>query len=482
MAHVPPQRLWPFVLAITGCNLFAGLGEERIVVDRRGAGEWTAAPECDPASDVVWLRTLGDFGWDEPGQIVPDGTGGYFLQGRFDGSVDLGSGPITTAGGLDFYLAHLDADGQARWTKRYGTAGPDEIGPWISAHPDGFVICGTNKTQLDFGGGPHTANGIDAYVALMSRQGELIWERWLEGPAEERCWGGTAVDPTTGDVYAGVLFKGEVTVDGQSYVGEAAGDAMVLRLDGADGSVEAARHWGDVGQDHINRLAALSDGTVVVTGYTEGSVDFGSGTLPGGPGSDAFLVRFRPDLTPVWGHVFASTGPAQGVGLAVSKDGDLVWTAKVDGMVDLGTGPVMGLADSGAVARVSADTGLATDVAFLSGYNGPVWLAETSDGSLLLAGSYLYDISVGGTSKVSGGGGNSQADPVLVKLSPDLQTVDWVQFAAESKKWESFGGVALAEEDTVIVVGHFYEQLDIEGCSLRTSVGESDTMLMKRKL
>ena len=28
-----------------------------------GGGRWTAAPECDPASDVVWLRTLGDFGW-----------------------------------------------------------------------------------------------------------------------------------------------------------------------------------------------------------------------------------------------------------------------------------------------------------------------------------------------------------------------------------------------------------------------------------
>lgn len=294
--------------------------------------------------------------------------------------------------------------------------------------------------------------------------------------------GGTAVDPNTGDVYVAILFGGSMVVDGQTYVGEEEGDSMVLRLAAADGSIEAVRHWGNVGQDHIRHLTTLPDGDVVVSALATGSVDFGLGPTADGPGQDAILARLNPDLSPVWAHAYASTGNAGGLGLITSKAGDLVYTVSFQGSIDLGSGSLTGEGASGAIARISPVTGLATEAVPLSGYNAPFWLAEAGDGSLLVAGSYTYGFSVGGVSKQSGGGGNSQADPVLVKMSADLQTVDWIQFAGESKKWESFGGLVLSDDDTVIVGGYFHEQLDIPGCSFRTSAGESDSMFMKRKL
>jgi hypothetical protein len=52
--------------------------------------------------------------------VAVDGAGNVLLTGDFDGTVDFGGGPLTSAGSDDIFVAKLDAQGNHLWSKRFG--------------------------------------------------------------------------------------------------------------------------------------------------------------------------------------------------------------------------------------------------------------------------------------------------------------------------------------------------------------------------
>jgi hypothetical protein len=120
---------------------------------------------------LQWTTT---FGGDAPLNglcVSADGTGNLFMAGEFQGSLDLGSGPLATSGGThnDIFLAKFTNAGTLTWNRRFGD-GDDQQAAGIATTPQGeSLIVGDVQGTVDFGLGKLTSAGTyDGFVARFS--------------------------------------------------------------------------------------------------------------------------------------------------------------------------------------------------------------------------------------------------------------------------------------------------------------------------
>ena len=87
---------------------------------------------------------------------------------------------------------------------------------------------------------------------------------------------------------------------------------------------------GTVGDDGSIELALASDGSIYITGYTEGDLDGenNSGSY------DAFITKYSSDGTKVWTKLLGSSIIDIGYGIASSNDGSIYITGYTNGNLD----------------------------------------------------------------------------------------------------------------------------------------------------
>ncbi|WP_437290191.1 hypothetical protein [Sorangium sp. So ce406] len=385
-----------------------------------------------------WARGYGDTGADVGWSIASDAAGNYYVTGSFEGTVDFGAGPLTSAGLTDVFLLKLDPSGALLWSKRFGDADA-EAGGAVAVDGSGNVLLAGidsntyGSSGMNFGTcEPLPLPGDDTvFVAKLDPEGNLIWSRRsvLEQQISER-FEQLAID-ALGDVYV-ALFRGYEYWDQSGPVVaklDSAGsllwseqlmtgpphhvddqhqrDNTLLAVDSAGfvfaasasisefipddpyyprahrftvqkltptGDVVWSRQLGpsdpadtDIGTSAL-ALAVDADDELLLTAYTDGTVDFGGGVLPEGPvlikldaaGEHVFsqpipfgdalaldpsggiviagdgLSRLDPSGTALWTSSFDATAND----IAVSPNGTIALTGAVERATDFGSGPI----------------------------------------------------------------------------------------------------------------------------------------------
>lgn len=96
---------------------------------------------------------------------------------------------------------------------------------------------------------------------------------------------------------------------------------------------------GTGGEDHINAVVVDVQGTRYVTGYFEGTLNYGSGpgagTFVSAGGNDVFVMKVTASGDVLWAKQFGSTGNDVGVGLYLDPAGSLLVTGNFEGGMDL---------------------------------------------------------------------------------------------------------------------------------------------------
>ncbi|WP_438019829.1 hypothetical protein WMF18_12505 [Sorangium sp. So ce315] len=259
----------------------------------------------DPAGNCLWSK---QFAYTEIHNVALDASGSVVLAGSFGDyfteTIDLGGGPLITAGGEDILVAKLDADGEHLWSKRFGDAALQRAyGIAVDGAGD-IVVSGTFQGSVDFGGGPLVSSGGfgplepgsvtwggNAFVTKLNPEGELLWAKRLgqDGPQ-------TALDIATtvdGEIAITGLMYGDVDF-GTGLMECTYGDAFVAKID-ATGTVRWVKHTGDRGHQYGHSTATDGAGNVFIAGPFVGTIDFGAGPLVNRrSASDVFLVKLGP--------------------------------------------------------------------------------------------------------------------------------------------------------------------------------------------
>lgn len=300
--------------------------------------------------DFLWAAAVG-VGSEGASAAVSatdaDAQGNLYVTGSFSGTVDLDPGPgtsvLTSAGSEDAYVIKLDAGGRLLWSARFGGTASCHAADLAVDEDGNLVIVGTFSGTVDFDPGSTTDNLVgdqDIFVVKLDSGGRLIWSRKL-GAAGQETTPTVAVDGGR-NVIVGGLFEGTVDFDPGAGVAAltSAGshDVFVVKLD-SNGTHSWSGRFGSAGTDACSDVAVDLDGSVLIAGTFQSTVDFdpGPGSAPlTANGFSGFVVKLNSGGAFTWAR--AMTGPNSSInctGVAVDTAGNVFIVGDFDHTIDL---------------------------------------------------------------------------------------------------------------------------------------------------
>jgi hypothetical protein len=296
----------------------------------RGAVVWaTLLPGAD--------TTIAGLGVDAAGRIV--------VAGSFSGTIDLGAGALTSAGGRDAFIARYDAAGPIAASARLGDAQDDEARS-LAITPGGVVVLGgsTAGHAVDpcSGGGGCTAQPYTVstpWLVQLDADGDVTWQQ------------------TAGAQGAGSVVR-SVAVDPQ-------GDVVAI----AEGETEAISCLAPTGKLMWRMTIPTFDSSVFVDAsadvYLTGAFlpsrppDFGGGYLAADPAAPArYLAKLDELREHIYSEGFSVGEDPSGSALATDASGHVWWLVGYGAAFSTDLGPAPGPGNEGSVllARFGAHT------------------------------------------------------------------------------------------------------------------------------
>ncbi|MBU1821313.1 MAG: SBBP repeat-containing protein [Bacteroidetes bacterium] len=234
---------------------------------------------------------------------------------------------------------------------------------------------------------------------------------------------------------------------------------------------------GDVSQS----IATDNEGNVYITGTYNGQVTFGSVTLPTTGGGDIFIIKYNRMGVVQWARSAGTFRPESGLDIAVDSQGNVYVTGFFNGSINFGhiwlTAPV---AQTGSVFFGEAfvakyNTNGEVQWAHRAGGTGVDQgesIALDRDGNVFVTGSFQETASFGSATLTATNG----SDMFIVKYNTNGEVL-WVK-KVDGSSHASGKGIATDGSGNVYVTGEFKSAVSLDGESLGSG-GDSDVLLAK---
>jgi hypothetical protein len=337
----------------------------------------------DTNGNLLWATYHGGSGNDVAFAITTDLSDNIFIGGRTispDGIATPGAVIDTVSGGLfDVFIAKFNPDGVLQWGTYMGADLKDEVqgmatNPagdlYVSGYSEsltGISTTGIYKSVGDTAG--------ESFLMKFSPEGHQLWGTYYGGKGRDR---GHGVWVNNGHVYqAGTTnSKTGIATTGSFQ------DHYTKLLDAflaewtEDGQLVWGTYIGGEGDDRPRDVRTDNAGSIYVVGQTESETKIATtGTwktvLHYNPGTnrDAFIEKFTPEGTRIWGTYFGGNFIEMPRSLRVNPSGAPIWIG----------------------GYTKSDSGLATKNGYqdkIGGFNDGFIAKFNWDGSQLMYASY----------------------------------------------------------------------------------------------
>ncbi len=234
--------------------------------------------------------------------------------------------------------------------------------------------------------------------------------------------------------------------------------------------------FGDVDDEGGYDIAVDSAGNVLVTGFFEGPVDFGGGSITSAGSFDIFVAKFDSAGTHVWSQGFGGVGLDNGFAIGTDGAGNVLVTGDFSGTVDFGGGPIT---SAGAGDIFIAKFDAAGSHLWSQGFGGTSSLGDFGSGiavdgagNVVVTGSFRGTVDFGGGPITTAGSGD-----IFVAKFDSAGTHIWSQGFGDVQ-YDFGGGIAVDGAGNVLVTGTFRDTVDFGG-GLITSAGLNDIFVAK---
>jgi hypothetical protein len=158
----------------------AGYTEGSLVPGQPNAGyDDVFVRKLDAQGNVLWTWQFGTARIDYAMGIAADASGVY-VAGATEGTLPGQS----SAGGSDAFVIKLDAAGTHQWSRQFGTAGADgAVG--VASDVTGLYVAGYTEGTLP---GQSSAGGLDAFVMMLDADGDQRWSRQFGTQDSDAAW------------------------------------------------------------------------------------------------------------------------------------------------------------------------------------------------------------------------------------------------------------------------------------------------------
>jgi hypothetical protein len=236
-----------------------------------------------------------------------------------------------------------------------GGGGAGGTGGMTACKPHETKVCGPTgtlkgvckrgvETCKDDGSGFDACTGVFPSDELCSSTADencdgldcVLWSQDLGQGQTEAFVISVAYDPTAKDfVLVGGFAGGSLTLGGKTISVNQEFDGFLARV-GSDGVATVLKPFGTVDNDAILSVAVDSQGAILMSGTTNGTLTDGSVSF--GPGG--FVAKLDAMGNATWAKTYASGVTPSAVG--VTKNDDVILAGTFDSSIDLGAGAVTG--------------------------------------------------------------------------------------------------------------------------------------------
>lgn len=301
-----------------------------------------AASQCVPSLSTTWEHHFGgaDFGYQVEAVAV-DGGGNTYITGMFQGTIDLGGGPLTSAGGIDTFVASFAPSGNHRWSKRFGSTMGDQ-GAAMTVVAGKVYVTGEMTGTVDFGGGGKTSLGsTDVFVLALDAQTGAYRSAFTFGSTGSDAGIGIVVDGSGNITVGGFFGPGTFEMGGGNTLTGTSGDnAWIASFTAAGAHRWSKRLSGNNGSSSFSSTQSLAidgAGNVLAGGEFEDMADFGGGAVTSAGNFDAFVASYTSAGAYRWSKTFGASQSDTVDGVAVDGSGNVVAGGGFHGTVMFGT-------------------------------------------------------------------------------------------------------------------------------------------------
>ncbi len=277
-----------------------GLGPLPVVTDRD-----MFIAKLDPGGNPVWAYRPGraaDEDFRSPTIAVASaGAGKIAVTGASEGLIAFPPVALQAKGDGDAFFVLLDGEGKGDVASAalYGAPLTRQRGFDVAALPTGEIaITGEMAGTVNIGGVDlESRGGTDAFLAVYDAAGKPRWTRRFGGPASQS--GRSVAIDADGNLLVTGLYSGVIEFFGENAfvngeLADSAWDGFVTKLD-PTGEIVWAVNMSGPQQQVPSSIAALSDGSAVVTGWYETQLDpSGAQSIPSTGGADGFILSLAP--------------------------------------------------------------------------------------------------------------------------------------------------------------------------------------------
>jgi hypothetical protein len=273
--------------------------------------------------------------------------GDVFVAGSFSGTINLGLGPLASAGDEDILIAKIDAAGRTLWNLRFGDAAKQRATAIAPDRDGGLFVTGyvAENGHVDFGTGDVVPRGqCGNYLTKIDRAGHVLWAKLFTGLHYE--WGSSIELDAAGNVILLGQARGDVDLGGGVLPGPLDRDDLILAKFDRDGRHVFGKRFTSEGSLSA-ALHVTSCSEILLLGDASGSLDLGGGRMAPG--------RFIASFDASGAHAFSRSLGVQhaGVyGIRVGRDRNIVVYGGVSEPADLGCGLMTPRAHDGFVAKL----------------------------------------------------------------------------------------------------------------------------------
>jgi len=261
---------------------------------------------------ALWTRVVGTSAAERAYGVALDTQENVIVAGYTSGDLD---GQHTGNDGNDPFVVKLDSDGEILWTLQFGDGAEADRAYALAVGADDMIyVAGYTRGVLT----GENAGDKDIFIAQVSPDGEIGWLEQFGGAGEDKGLS-LAVDDVA------------VYLSGVAGVGTALGDPVgdldaYVAAFSHDGETLWINQFGSDGWDEANGIAAR-DGMVYVTGFVSGG--FGDDVLHGE--RDLFLAAFDQSGTLVWSDQVGTPFTDKGADVQIADDGSIVVAGYTNG-------------------------------------------------------------------------------------------------------------------------------------------------------
>lgn len=435
-----------------------------------------------------WALRFGGTGADQGTGVALDGDGNIVIVGVFEGTIDMGGGPLVSAGLTDMVIAKFTPGGVHLWSVSFGGSG-HEVATCVALDAnDNIFVGGYVIGTADLGGGPLLSAGAnDMFVAKYTSTGTYQWAKRFGGSSvtANDAVNSLAVDASGNVIFTGVFMGNRINFGGIDQINSGSGqNAFLVKLAAADGSQIWSKDFAS-GASQGTKVAIHPGGDIFLLGWFANYIDctkvavsdpYPPTTLVTAGVRDLYIARFQPDGTHLWSQRYGGASEDSATELAFDSVGNFYVLGSFTLTMDLGTGPMTAPYENGSdlfLAKFDSD-GTALWSKHFPGFGGSesgTGLAVDSDGNVSISGNFAGNINIDGQPLTS-----SSTDVFVAKFSPAGDCLWAGRFGGAG--FDSSADLAVDSTGHAIITGFFQETTDFGGQTL-TSAGSLDIFLCR---